>query len=239
MSETMSPYGKALLDYYQGDDSVEIIYHRDDGYSIKSPVQIFFREESNMSKIEKKALQLCFGDVLDIGAGTGLHSLFLQNKGLNVKAIDISPETVEIMENRGVKNVECRDVYEYQDEKFDTLLMLLHGIGITGDLDGMHKFLKHAYDLTTPNGIILFDSLDVRCTENPRHLEYHEFNRKRGRYIGEIQMKIEYKGEIGKSFKWLHIDPDTLSEEIKKTRWKCEIIHKEPSGDYLTKLKKE
>ncbi|MFW6243194.1 MAG: class I SAM-dependent methyltransferase [bacterium] len=239
MSESMSPYGKALTDYYQGDDSAEIIYHRDDGHSIKSPVQIFFREESDMSIIEKKALQLCFGDVLDIGAGTGLHSLILQNEGLNVKAIDISPKAVEIMKNRGVKNVECRNIFKYEGEKFDTLLMLLHGIGITGNLKGFHKYLKHAYELTKSNGIIVFDSLDVRCTDNPKHLEYHEYNRKRGRYIGEIQMQIEYKGEKGKPFNWLHIDPDTLNKEIKKNKWDCEIIHKESSGDYLAKLKKE
>jgi len=239
MSGSMSPYGKALTDFYQGDESAEIIYHRDDGYSIKSPVQIFFREESNMSKIERKALQLCFGDVLDIGAGTGLHSLILQNKELNVKAIDISPKAVEIMKNRGVKNVECRDVFKYVGEKFNTLLMLLHGIGITGNLDRFHRYLKHAYELTKSNGIIVFDSLDVRCTDNPKHLEYHEYNRKRGRYIGEIQMQIEYKGEKGKPFNWLHIDPDTLNKEIKKTKWDCEIIHKESSGDYLAKLKKE
>ena len=235
----MSPYGKALVDYYQGDDSAEIIHHREDGYSIKLPVEIFFREESKMSKIEWKALQLCFGNVLDIGAGTGLHSLILQDKGLNVKAIDISPESVEVMKNRGVRNAECRDIFEFEGEKFDTLLMLLHGIGITGDLDGFHRYLKHAYELTEPNGIVLFDSLDVRCTDNPKHLEYQEYKRKKGEYIGEIKMEIEYKGEKGSLVNWLHLDPDTLKKEIKKTKWSCEIIHKEPSGDYLAKLEKE
>ena len=239
MSEAMTPYGKALNNYYQGDDSAEIIFHRDDGNSIQLPVKIFFREESEMSNIEKKALELCFDEVLDIGAGTGLHSLILQRNGLNVTAIDISPKAVEIMKDRGVKNSECIDVFKYDCGKFDTLLMLLHGIGITGDLDGFHRYLKHAHELTKPNGIIVFDSLDVRCTDNPKHLKYHEYNRKRGRYIGEIHMKIEYKGEIGKSFNWLHIDPDTLNKEIKKTKWNCEIIHKESSGDYLAKLTKE
>jgi len=59
----------------------EIIFHRDDGNTIKLPVKIFFREESEMSNIEKKALELCYDEVLDIGAGTGIHSLILQRNG--------------------------------------------------------------------------------------------------------------------------------------------------------------
>lgn len=238
MQKPMKPYGRALTDYFNGDLSVKIKIHRDDGENFEVPVSMFFKEPEDFSIIENKAIELCFGKVLDIGAGTGSHSLELQRKGFDVTSIDISPEAVEIMIKRGVKNAQCYDIYKYNDKKFNTLLMLSHGIGIVEDIAGLIEFLNHAYTLTEDNGILVVDSLDVRCTDNPAHLAYHERNKRMGRYFGEIHMQFEYKGIKGVQFSWLHIDPDTLEQELTKTRWFSEIIHKEVSGDYLVKLMK-
>ena len=60
----------------------------------------------------KKALELCRGNVLDVGCGSGIHSLFLQDKGLNVKAIDISEGAVSVSKQRGVSRVEQRSVLD-------------------------------------------------------------------------------------------------------------------------------
>ena len=239
MEHPMQPYGQALKDYYNGNNQVKNIIHREDGLSFDLPVKIFFKDPSEFSPIDNKALDLCFGKVLDIGAGTGYHSLALQNKGLDVTAIDIVPEAVEIMKKRGIQHTECIDIYQYQGKKFNTLLMMSHGIGITGNLDGFHRFLDHAFELTTTDGILVFDSLDVRETNDPANLAYHEHNRRIGRYIGEINWQFEYNGIKGPPVSWLHIDPDTLKEELKKSDWTAEVIHQEPTGDYLVKLSKK
>jgi SAM-dependent methyltransferase len=239
MVESMQPYGQALTDYFNGNLSATEFLLRDDGRKFEMPAFVYFRDLKDFTIIENKALELCFGKILDIGAGAGIHTLELQNKGLNVTALDISPESVEIMKNRGIKNTECADIFTYFKKKFNTLLMLSHGIGLTSSLEGFKRFLNHAYELTESNGILIFDTLDVRITNDPVHLEYQERNKKMGRYFGEIHMQIEYKGVKGNPFSWLHIYPETLAKEVAKTGWIHKIIHKEPSGDYLVKLSKE
>jgi len=89
--EAMKPYGLALLDFYNGDTEATFIICRDDGCIDHFPVSTSFRASTDIN-IEQVALNNCHGRVLDVGAGTGLHSLHLQNQGLSVCAIDISPE---------------------------------------------------------------------------------------------------------------------------------------------------
>lgn len=237
--QSMDLYGLALRDYFNGDHSSTMIMHRDDGFKVELPIKVFFAEPQEFSKIEQLALELCFGQVLDIGAGTGRHSLVLQKKGLDVHAIDISEEAVEIMKKRGIKKAECKDIFEFHNGKFDTLLLLMHGIGMVETITGLNKFLNHAHVLIKPNGQLIFDSLDVRCTNDPGNLAYQENNKLKNRYIGEIHLQFEYKGQMGKPWIWLHIDSETLNNEALKTGWNCEIVYQEPSGDYLIKLTEE
>lgn len=233
---SMEPYGLALLDYFNGDHSATQIFHRDDDRDFEVPMSLFFRDSAGFSRIEQAAIELCAGRVLDIGAGTGRHSLVLQEKGLHVVALDVSPQAIEIMKKRGVRDVYQGDIFEFNQGKYDTLLLLLHGIGMVGDLDGLRRFLHHAHTLVAPGGILVFDSLDVRCTDDPIHLSYHERNRRRNKYIGEIRFQIEYKGKRGHLFSWLQVDPDTLKEVSVVEGWTAEIVCQEPSGDYLARL---
>ena len=233
----MEPYGLALIDYFNGDHSAKQTFHRDDGIDFEMPISVFFRSEKEFSRIEQASLDRCSGKILDIGAGSGHHSLALQEKGLDVVALDVSPQAVEIMKRRGVRTVRHADIFELRDMKFDTLLMLGHGIGMVGDLTGLCRFLECARALLSPGGNLLFDSLDVRCTSDPVHLAYHESNRKKNRYIGEIHFQIVYKGSKGRPFSWLQIDPETLCQEARNSGWSVEIVCQESWGDYLAELK--
>lgn len=234
--QPMDLYGRALQDYFNGDHTATMIMHRDDGQKVELPSKVFFQEPTEFSKVEQLALDLCFGKILDIGAGTGSHSLVLQNRGLEVYAIDISPEVVEIMRKRGVKKAECDDIFKFLGGRFDTLLMLRHGIGMVGTITGLKIFLDHAHSLINPQGLLIFDSLDVRCTQDTGNLAYQESNKLKNRYIGEIHLQWEYKGQMGEPWTWLQVDPETLSDEASKTGWFTEIVHQEPWGDYLAKL---
>jgi len=142
----MEPYGLALLDYIRGDRSATLIVRRDDDQEARLPAGVFFRGASEFSAIEQEALELCFGRVLDIGAGTGRHSLNLRSRGLKTVALDIAPEAVEVMKKNGIADAWCGDIFEFQSGKYDTLLLLLHGIGMVGDMNGLAVFW------TTPAG---------------------------------------------------------------------------------------
>ena len=234
--KAMEPYGMALLDFLSGDRSGKLIVRRDDGFTGDQPVGHFFRRPEDFSPIDRSAIELCHGRVLDVGAGTGCHSLVLQDKGVLVTAIDVSPQAVRTMLQRGVKEVHCADVFEYSGGPFDTLLMMDHGIGLVECLSGLDHFLGHAFDLLSPAGQILLDSLDVRQTDDPKHKSYQEGNRQAGRYVGEIRMRLEYKRHVGPFLGWLHVDPDTLTARARTAGWSCEVGLEEESGDYLAQL---
>jgi SAM-dependent methyltransferase len=235
-SQSMEPFGLALMDFFHGDTSAKAVSHRDDGQTEDLPLDVFFREPSAFSALERAAIDCCRGHVLDVGAGAGCHSLVLQARGLPVCAIDISPQAVEIMLKRGVQEVQCADIFTFRGGPFDTILMMMHGIGITGTLSGLDRFLDHAHRLLKPDGQILFDSLDVRYTENPLHLAYQRANRQAGRYFGEFRLQFEYRGKKGSPFSWLNVDPETLTEHAARANWSCEIIRQEENGDYLARL---
>ncbi|MFW9785438.1 MAG: class I SAM-dependent methyltransferase [Candidatus Heimdallarchaeota archaeon] len=236
--KSMEPFGLALKEFYKGNQQARVIFHRDDGLKDNYYVSHCFRNEMEFSSIEKQAIDLCYGRVLDIGAGVGPHSLELQKRGLDVCALDISSHACEIMEKRGVKNVICADVYELDEKNFDTILLMGRAIGFAEDLTGLKKFLEFCKNLLNPNGQILLDSLDVRSTTDPVHLAYQERSRQLGRYIGVINLQMEYKGKFGEKFRLLHVDSETLEECAKKTGWSYKLLIQEETGSYLGKIYK-
>jgi 2-polyprenyl-3-methyl-5-hydroxy-6-metoxy-1,4-benzoquinol methylase len=235
-SEDMFLHGKSLYDYYNGDRTGEIILRRDDGFETILPVSVFFRTESEFLPGELEAINQSEGYVLDIGAGTGIHSLLLQSRGLKVTAIDIDKNAVDIMIDNGVKDVKCIDVMQHQGGPYDTLLMLGHGVGMTQNIQGFNLFLDHAANLIGNSGQLLINSVDVSKTDDPVHLKYHKKNKSKGRYTGEIRLQFVYKGEKGPFFGWLHIDPQTLETQSAMKHWETKILYQEKNGEYLARL---
>ncbi|KKN06292.1 hypothetical protein LCGC14_1078740 [marine sediment metagenome] len=232
----MEPFGLALEDFVNGNKNATVIFHRDDGLKDEYSISTCFRTFREFSSIEKLAITLCRGKILDIGAGVGPHSLKLQDLGFEIYSIDICPQACEIMRERDLKNVKCTTIYNIQEKIFDTFLLMGRSIGFVEDLKGLKKFLHYSKKLLHPDGIILLDSLDLRLTERPEHLAYQARNLKLGRYIGEIELQMEYKGYLGEPFKLLHVDPDTLNKLVQETGWFCNILDKEENGSYLAKI---
>ncbi len=235
-TQAMEPFGRALLAYYHGNADAEVLIRRDDGQVTPLPVNHFFRAPAKFTPIEKTALALCRGSVLDAGAGTGSHSLYLQQNGLAITAIDICTQAVEIMKLRGISNVHLADIFTYASKPVDTLLTMGHGIGLVQTIDGLQQLLARLPGLLTENGQVVLDSVDVRKTADPVLLAYHEANRKAGRYIGEVRLQFEFQGKAGPWCGWLHIDAETLTKYAQPAGWQCVIIQREKSGDYLAQL---
>ena len=234
--EAMSLHGKSLLDYYNGERTAEIIVRRDDGFETVLPVEIFFRPQTDLFPSEVEAINQCHGHILDIGAGSGIHTLILQSRGLIVTAIDINSDAVKIMIQRRIQDVHCADIMQFKGGPFDTLLMMGHGIGMVEDIQGLNLFLDYATRLTKGDGQLLINSVDVRQTDDSVHLKYQKANRLAGRYFGETRIQFEYKGESGPFCGWLHVDPQTLQKQAELKDWRTEIIFQEKSGEYLARL---
>jgi SAM-dependent methyltransferase len=234
--DAMDPFGAALAAFADGDTGAELILRRDDGVEGRLPVSYFFRGPLEFTPIETAAIDHCAGRVLDAGAGSGLHSLALQEQGLPVTAIDVSARAVEVMTRRGVVDVQLVDLFACTSGPFDTVLMMGHGIGMVESLAGLDRFLVEMRGLLVGAGQVLLDSLDVRVTDDPRNLAYHEANRRAGRYIGEIHLETEFRGNPGPTYSWLHVDAETLRDHAARAGWKCEVILEQDTGDYLARL---
>ncbi|MHC4973198.1 MAG: class I SAM-dependent methyltransferase [Planctomycetota bacterium] len=233
----MAPFGLALLDYLEGDADATITVRRDDGFAAALPASLYFRAPEDFSPIDRAALDLCRGPALDAGAGAGVHSLALQERGVTVTAIDICPQAVEVMRRRGVRDVHVANVSDYVGGPFASILMLQHGAGLAGSVAGLGRLLATLRGLLGDGGEILCDSLDVRQTQEPVHLAYHEASRRAGRYIGEVRIRMEYKDLVGSWFDWLHVDPEILEEAAAAAGYACEVAAQAAGGDYLARLR--
>lgn len=232
---SLYPYGKALLDYMKGLREEDLVVEREDGYRDKIPVSFFFRKESECPPCELRALDLCRGHVLDIGAGAGSHSLALQNRGLTVTALDILPEAAEVMRQRGVRDIHCGDILDFQGA-YSTLLLSGRSIGMAGSLEKIESLLRHFQSLVLPGGQCLIDSLDVSETMDTRHPAYHQANKAAGRYPGEVQMRFIYRREEGAFFTWIHVDETALMQAAEKTGWFGDVVMRDETGPYLACL---
>jgi 2-polyprenyl-3-methyl-5-hydroxy-6-metoxy-1,4-benzoquinol methylase len=135
--------GQAIHDHHYKKPKHKLWINNQYGPKEEMPIDIYFREEDDMPDIEWLALNECRGEILDIGAGAGGHALLLQERGFDVTALEISAMAVDVMKARGVNKVITADIFEYQQKKYDTLLMLMNGIGLTGTLLNLKVFLQH------------------------------------------------------------------------------------------------
>jgi SAM-dependent methyltransferase len=237
--EPWVPHGRSLMDYFNGDRSATIVLHSDLGEREEVPVAAWFREPAD-SGPERAALNLCRGRVLDVGAGTGLHALELQARGLEVCAIDVVPEAVEIMRRRGVRDARQADVFGFAGGPFDTVLVYANGAGLAETLSGLPALITTLDRLVAPGGQILLDSTDLR-PEDPGATRLVQdaagiWRREDGRYLGDIQFQIEYRGTKAPPFPQLYVDPDAMADVAAAGGWTCEVVERGRGGSYLARL---
>jgi SAM-dependent methyltransferase len=231
------PHEEAMRAYHRGDRDATIVVY-DDYERDEAPVAYFFRSASQFPPLEQLALDLCHGRVLDVGAGSGCHALALQQRGLEVTAIEILPALVEILRERGVKDVRMATWMDLEAEPFDTVLMMMNGLGLAETLEGLRRFFRDARRLVRPDGQVLADSTDVRVyMEKKAGRSGSSTKRPDGRYIGELHFQLEYQGQKGPPFSQLYVDPETLSRHAEAEGWGCEIVlDPDQYGNYLARL---
>ncbi len=230
-------FGKAILDYQAGNYTEDIVTETSISEEDVLPLPYLFRNYDEMPQIEQRALQLAKGRILDVGCGAGSHSLYLQNeKKLEVTSVDISKGAIEACKLRGLYDARAMDVMKLRGEKFDTILLLMNGAGMCGQLKNISQFLKHLKSLLSVNGQILLDSSDI--------IYMYDEDEDGGKWIpsdteyyGELEFNISYKGEKEKPFNWLYIDYNTLQNAAHATGLECELILEGEHYDYLARMK--
>ena len=226
--------GRAIWDYYYQENSEDLQTETSISELDDLPVSYLFRDYQEMNALEKKALDLSFGKVLDVGSGAGSHSLYLQNeRKLEVTALDISPKSIEICKARGVKNAICEDLLQFSEKNFDTILLLMNGTGIFQSLEHIDQYLQKLKSLVVENGQILIDSTDILYMYD--HDEDGGVLVPATGYYGELDYYLHYKGESELPMKWLYLDFDTLENAAIANGFKIKK-EKQLEDSYLAQL---
>jgi len=229
-------FGKAILDFQTQNAPEDLITETSISEEDEMSVAYLFRSFSEMPSLEQKALQLAKGKVLDVGCGAGSHSLYLQNeRQLEVTAIDISENAIQACTLRGIKNASVHDVMTLENEKYDTILLLMNGAGMCGRLKNVAAFLVKLRSLLNEGGQILLDSSDIiyMFDEDEDGGKIIPLDQE---YYGEVVFNIRYKGEQEDSFDWMYIDYNTLQNAAHAHGMQCELLLEGAHFDYLARL---
>ena len=227
-------FGKAILDFQTNSSPEDLVTETNISEADQMSVDYLFRSFNEMPKLEKKALQLCKGKILDVGCGAGSHALYLQEKGFDVMAIDISANAIKACELRGLKNSRVQNILDLENEKFDTILLLMNGTGIFGTLAETSKYLQKLKSLLNADGQILIDSSDIIYMFD--EAEDGSYLVPANGYYGELTFTISYKKETEEPFPWLYMDYNTLQNASLANGLQCELIQEGKHFDYLAKL---
>lgn len=207
LDKEKDPLGTMLNDFYCGDSGAFLNVWSSTLEMSSMQGTTMLRGFEGMNDVEKCALAACRGRILDVGAGAGCHSLVLQSRGLDVDAIDISAGCVEVMRRRGVEKSYHRNILDLRNSRYDTVLMLMNGIGISGSLHGLNLFIQQLDILLAPSGQLLADSTDLIGKFLKKGEAVYD---EKGDYYGETEFVMIYKGLRSDPFSWLYVDFELL-----------------------------
>ncbi|MEN1785245.1 MAG: class I SAM-dependent methyltransferase [Bacteroidota bacterium] len=231
----MDVLGKALLDFWAGDYTEDIVTISSLEDTDTMSLTYLFRNYDQMPSIEQQALKACKGNVLDVGCGAGSHALYLQQQGFEVVGLDQSPGAIAVCQARGLGHTLCCDLRSHTAAQYDTLLLLMNGIGLAGTLAQLPYFLAHLKTLMKPNAQILVDSSDlIYCFQDEEDGRY--WMPTDVAYYGEVRFQMEYKAQKGPIFDWLYLDYLTLKQQAEQQGLQCVQLVEGEHYDYLAKL---
>lgn len=227
-------FGHALGQFYFKKDPAKLYSESNISHWDEYPLTHLFRDFDQMPEIERNAMSLVHGKILDVGCGAGSHSLYLQDLGHDVRSIDCSKGATQVAQARGVAQVREASLMDYDEERFDTIIMLMNGTGIFESIDRVPAYLNKLKTLLNPKGMVLIDSSDLRYMYDTGQDE--SIWVPADRYYGELEFRLRYKKNLSEKFPWLFIDKHLFIHLAESNGWSIEIVFEGTHYDYLAKL---
>lgn len=217
---------------------IEII-ERDDGLINGAPADHYLDGPQEWPQYDHRAIDRVHGDVLDIGVGAGRIALVLQERGVPVTGLDVSPGALAVCRKRGVRDLVCATVdgHAADGRRYDTFLLLGNNLGLIEGRERAPAFLAALAALARPGAQVIAHGTDPYGTTDPVHTSYHELNRRRGRLGGQLRLRLRYR-ELGTNwFDYLVCTPDELAELVRGTPWRLVDIDDADAPYYLATLR--
>jgi SAM-dependent methyltransferase len=200
-------FGEAILNYSRNKSfRLDLINKKKAKFSID--LEYYFRKYEDFSNLEKKAITLVKGEILDVGCATGYYIPALMQNG-KVDAIDISEQAINIAKAKGIEECHVADIFKYKPrKKYDTITLFENNIGLAGTYFKTKKMFCIFTKLLKDNGQIIAII---------RHTDY------RKRFYSS-KYKIIWKGKIRKGFRWFYFNINYISKFCNKFNLKVKIL---------------
>jgi SAM-dependent methyltransferase len=221
LDEAHDAYGHLLLAVLEGRESHEVM-ERDDGFIYAGDPSDYLAPYRKWPRTEKRALRFVRGRVLDVGCGAGRAALVLQEKGLEVVAIDESPLAVAVAQRRGVRDARPLALADVDDTLgiFDTVLVLRNNFGLAGTDDDGRRLLERLHSLTSERGRIVTDSVDPARLE-PEHRE-----------TAAHRIRVRFRTLASPWFRYVMLAPDEVERVVEGSGWRVARIIDDGSPRY-------
>ena len=214
-------YGQELWNCCHEKTTYEIV-ERDDGLIDLADATQYFREHSQWPAHEREAIRFARGPAIDVGCGAGRVSLYLQEQGMEVLAIDNSPLAIKTARKRGVKSARVLDVRDIGTLRgpFASIVMYGNNFALLGSPARAKRLLAAMHRITTPDARIIGGVCNPHITKERAHLAYLERNRRRGRWAGQLRIRIRFEQYVGMWFDYLFVSPEEVRKLVADTGWK-------------------
>ncbi|WP_310376747.1 class I SAM-dependent methyltransferase [Catenuloplanes atrovinosus] len=213
---------------------IEII-EREDGVINGAPAEQYLAGPEEWQPHEHRAVARVRGRVLDIGAGAGRIALELQKAGSDVTGLDVSPGAIEICRRRGLRETVLATVDDHAREgrRYDTFLLLGNNLGLLEGRDRAAGFLAALAAMAAPGAQVIAQGTDPYGTTDPVHVGYHELNRSRGRFGGQLRLRLRYRELATDWFDYLFCSVDELRGLVEGTGWRLTDVDTADHPYYL------
>jgi SAM-dependent methyltransferase len=219
------PFGRALCDALQGRPA-RLCFRRDDGQLDGHDAALYLAGSEDLDPAEATALSRARGRVLDVGCGAGRHALLLQERGLPVVGLDLSPRALKVSRRRGLLHTVLAPAAAapFAARSFDTILFMGNNLGLGGDAEGTVAMLRDMQRMAREGGLLIAGCRSPATTEDPVHLAYHARNQAQGRPIGQVTMRVEYGEHVGPWFDLLLLTPEQAADLAHRAGWRVDRL---------------
>jgi SAM-dependent methyltransferase len=240
LTDRQDAFGHEINDYYINKSGFEIVERNDGFFTAGIGPSLYFLEYHEWLESEKEAIKYAKGSVLDIGCGAGRHSLYLQEQGLDVLGVDVSPLALEVCRKRGLKKTRTLSITQI-DRKlgiFDTILMLGNNFCLVGNVKRARWLLNKFHRMTRDSALIIAQTRDPYPTTVQEHLAYHALNRKAGKMSGETRIRVRYNKHVTPWIDFLMVSKDEMKGLLEGTRWEVKKLLEDGHSLYIAILGK-
>ncbi|MFX1258523.1 MAG: methyltransferase domain-containing protein, partial [Promethearchaeota archaeon] len=207
MKKKREIFGKAIIEYFK-DNSSRLFLIKKDKTKFIIDLSYYFREYEDLSILEKKAISLTKGRILDVGCATGYYIPALRKYGI-VDAIDISENAIKVAKAKEIIECHVADIYKYNPyKKYDTITLLENNIGLGGTLLKTKRLFKILTKLLKSNGQIIAIM---------RHTNY------KNKFYSSKYTPL-WKGKLLKKIRWFYFNINYLPRFCHKYNLKLEIL---------------